>query len=56
MTEILHTGNPIWVYYTDVDSGTNLQVPRLLRGRLALHLRCGHPKFPAINFLRRPVP
>ena len=26
------TGNPIWVYYTDVDTGINLRVPTLLKG------------------------
>lgn len=26
------TGRPIWVYYLDIDSGSNLQVPQLVRG------------------------
>lgn len=28
----LRTARPIWVYYEDIDSGTNLQVPQLVRG------------------------
>lgn len=30
--KILKTGRPIWVYYQDIDSGSNLEVPQLIRG------------------------
>ena len=32
MIDKFKTGNPIWVYYNDIDSGANLTVPQLLRG------------------------
>lgn len=28
----LRTGRPIWVYYQDIDSGDNVQMPQLVRG------------------------
>lgn len=28
----IKTGRPIWVYYQDLDSGNNLEVPQLVRG------------------------
>ena len=44
------TGNPIWVYYTDVDTDINLRVPTLLKGmsgeQYAVHqLDIPHYKF-----------
>ena len=32
LMKILKTGRPIWVYYQDIDSGSNLEVPQLIRG------------------------
>lgn len=52
MAESFKTGNPIWVYYSDIDTGANLRVPQLLRGGL------GHPfhivklAFPNYRFVK----
>lgn len=52
MTEIFHTGNPIWVYYTDVDSGNNLQVPSLLRGEAGAEYVVTPPAIPRYKFFK----
>ena len=34
MKDEFKTGNPIWIYYRDIDSNDNLRLPQLLRGHL----------------------
>lgn len=56
MTKIFHTGNPIWVYYTDIDSGNNLQVPRLLRGETGATFTVEPPAIPRYKFFKATGP
>ncbi|MGY0223981.1 hypothetical protein ACW186_11210 [Limosilactobacillus fermentum] len=42
------TGNPIWVYYTDVDTGINLRVPTLLKGMAGLPANRNHQPRPLV--------
>lgn len=46
------TGNPIWVYYTDIDSGANLAVPQLIRGRVGEEYHITKKDFPKYNFIK----
>lgn len=34
MKDEFKTGNPIWIYYRDIDNNNNLRLPQLLRGHL----------------------
>jgi hypothetical protein len=52
MFEKFKTGNPIWVYYVDIDSGANLIVPQLLRGRIGEEYQVDKKKFPNYNFVK----
>lgn len=52
MFEQFKTGNPIWVYYVDIDSGANLIVPQLLRGRIGEEYLVDKKKFPNYNFVK----
>ncbi|MDD6431702.1 MAG: MucBP domain-containing protein [Lactobacillaceae bacterium] len=52
MFEKFKTGNPIWVYYVDIDSGANLIVPQLLRGRIGEKYQVDKKKFPNYNFVK----
>lgn len=52
MLEKFKTGNPIWVYYVDIDSGANLIVPQLLRGRIGEKYQVDKKKFPNYNFVK----
>lgn len=51
MFEQFKTGNPIWVYYVDIDSGANLIVPQLLRGRIGQAYQVDKKKFPNYNYV-----
>ena len=52
MFEKFKTGNPIWVYYADIDSGANLIVPQLLRGLIGEEYQVDKKKFPNYNFVK----
>ena len=52
MFEQFKTGNPIWVYYVDIDSDANLIVPQLLRGRLGEEYQVDQKKFPNYDFVK----
>lgn len=52
MFEQLKTGNPIWVYYVDIDSGANLIVPQLLRGRIGQEYQVEKKKFPNYRYIK----
>ena len=45
------TGNPIWVYYNDIDSGANLTVPKLLRGFIGQEYQIEQKKFPNYDYI-----
>lgn len=46
------TGNPVWVYYIDIDSGANLIVPQLLRGRMGEEYQVDKKKFHNYSFIK----
>ena len=52
MFEQFKTGNPIWVYYIDIDSGANLIVPQLMRGRIGEEYRVDKKQFPNYNYVK----
>lgn len=52
MFEKFKTGNPIWVYYVDIDSGANLIVPQLLRGRIGEDYHVDQKKFPNYAYVK----
>lgn len=52
MFEQFKTGNPIWVYYIDIDSGANLVVPQLLRGRLGQAYQVAKKEFPHYRYVK----
>ncbi len=52
MFEQFKTGNPIWVYYIDIDSGANLIVPQLMRGLVNEEYQVDKKKFPNYNFVK----
>ncbi len=52
MFEKFKTGNPIWVYYVDIDSGANLIVPQLLRGRIGEEYHVDQKKFPNYDYVK----
>lgn len=45
-------GNPIWVYYHDIDTNENLQVPKLLRGVVGESYQVDKKKFPNYRFIK----
>ena len=45
MSEKLVEGVPVWVYYTDVDSGKTLVEPKVLRGAIGDHYEVKVPEF-----------
>ena len=51
MADSFKTGNPIWVYYTDIDTGANLRVPQLLRGFVGTPFHIVELKFPNYRFI-----
>lgn len=52
MLENLKTGNPIWVYYVDIDTGENLMVPQLLRGVSGAKYQVDKKDFPHYRFIK----
>lgn len=52
MFKEFRTGNPIWVYYTDIDSGANLSVPQLIRGRVGENYQVDKKEFPNYRFIK----
>lgn len=52
MFEQFKTGNPIWVYYIDIDSGANLVVPQLLRGRIGQLYKVPKKEFPHYRYVK----
>ncbi|MCF0119767.1 MAG: MucBP domain-containing protein [Limosilactobacillus mucosae] len=52
MADSFKTGNPIWVYYTDIDTGANLRVPQLLRGFVGTPFNIVELKFPNYRFIK----
>lgn len=56
MFDQFKTGNPIWVYYTDIDSGANLTVPQLLRGRIGDNYQVNKKDFPTYRYVKTEGP
>lgn len=52
MVRIIKQGNPIWVYYQDIDSGENVQMPKLLQGYEGQEFNVTAPKFPNYKFVK----
>lgn len=52
MLEHLKTGNPIWVYYIDIDSQENLTVPQLLRGADGSEYHVERKDFPHYRYVK----
>lgn len=51
MLEPLKTGNPIWVYYLDIDTGENLMVPQLMRGVTGCKYHVERKNFPRYRYV-----
>lgn len=52
MIDKFKTGNPIWVYYNDIDSGANLTVPQLLRGFIGQEYQIEQKQFPNYRYVK----
>lgn len=52
MLDKFKTGNPIWVYYTDIDTNENLMVPQLLQGYLGQAYQVDQKDFPKYRFVK----
>lgn len=52
MEDKFKTGNPIWVYYTNIDTGENLVVPQLLRGYLNEEYSIDQKQFDGYQFVK----
>lgn len=52
MLEHLRTGNPIWVYYIDIDTGENLMVPQLMKGIVGCKYHVDKKEFPHYRFIK----
>ena len=52
MLEHLKTGNPIWIYYIDIDTGENLMVPQLLKGIMGCKYHVDKKDFPNYRFIK----
>lgn len=52
MVRIIKQGNPIWVYYQDIDSGENVQMPKLLQGKEGDQFNVLPPKFDKYKFVK----
>lgn len=46
------TGNPIWVYYRDMDNNDNLRLPQLLRGHLGQHYEIKQIEIPNYTLMQ----
>ncbi|MEY8442448.1 MucBP domain-containing protein [Lactobacillaceae bacterium 24-114] len=51
MLDQFKTGNPIWVYYTNIDTGENLIVPQLLRGFVGQDYQVEQKDFDGYQFV-----
>lgn len=52
MTDSYKLGNPIWVYYSDIDTNENLQVPQLLRGLSGESYQVEAKEFPNYRYVK----
>ncbi|GKT04283.1 MucBP domain-containing protein [Furfurilactobacillus sp. WILCCON 0119] len=52
MNEQVVEGIPVWVYYTDVDSGDTLLDPKLVRGNIGDHYTIDIPEFANYRLFR----
>ena len=52
MLDKFKTGNPIWVYYTDIDTNENLTVPQLLQGYMGQTYQVAQKDFPNYRFVK----
>ncbi|MGM9891185.1 MucBP domain-containing protein [Limosilactobacillus sp.] len=52
MLEHLRTGNPIWVYYIDIDTGEKLMVPQLMKGIVGCKYHVDKKEFPHYRFIK----
>lgn len=52
MEDKFKTGNPIWVYYTNIDTGENLVVPQLLRGLMGEEYSVAQKQFAGYQFVK----
>lgn len=52
MLDKFKTGNPIWVYYTDIDTNENLAVPQLLQGYIGQEYKVEQKKFDNYRFIK----
>lgn len=52
MVHIIKQGNPIWIYYEDIDSGENVQMPKLLQGQEGEPFTVTPPKFPKYKLVK----
>lgn len=51
MTESFKTGVPVWVYYIDIDTKANIQLPQLLRGLIGQHYTAKQVQFDNFKFV-----
>ncbi|WP_137597333.1 MucBP domain-containing protein [Paucilactobacillus kaifaensis] len=51
MTESFRSGVPVWVYYIDIDTKANIQLPQLLRGLIGQHYTATQVKFHNFKFV-----
>ena len=52
MLDKFKTGNPIWVYYTDIDTNENLAVPQLLQGYIGQEYQVEQKEFDNYRFIK----
>lgn len=52
MEDKFKMGNPIWVYYTNIDTGENLVIPQLLRGFLGEKYSVTKKQFDGYQFVK----
>ncbi|WP_367342450.1 MucBP domain-containing protein [Limosilactobacillus sp.] len=52
MDRAFKTGTPIWVYFIDLDTGENLQIPKLLRGFLDSEYQVQPPKINKYRYMK----
>ncbi|WP_283584272.1 MucBP domain-containing protein [Limosilactobacillus difficilis] len=52
MDRAFKTGNPIWVYFIDLDSGENLKTPKLLRGFVDTKYQVEPPKIDNYRYMK----
>ncbi|HJA73358.1 MAG TPA: MucBP domain-containing protein [Candidatus Limosilactobacillus faecipullorum] len=52
MKDEFKTGNPIWIYYRDIDNNDNLRLPQLLRGHLGQSYDIKKIKIPNYNLVQ----